>query len=731
MPQNWLDGVWTGAGYQQEGYIWSIRLTANTEKNEFRIEYPSIGGSGGQWTLIEKDSTADRYTFEERIFPPDGITEDGGRIIVTKILIQSAFLLDKLKMYQQSSAGDAATKIQGAFRNHQARLVLKDRATWKIHEKLEYSSEQTEGKLRDMFEKLLNSSDILSPSVTKLLQKPGLPVEEKELLRLTNPDDIQVEANYRGPHIKGQITRSTFVDLIEAFQKKQVLHEKYVNAILHQARSILKTLPNVNRIDLSNLYHIFIVGDLHGQLSDLLYIFHTNGLPALDNPYIFNGDFVDRGPNSVEVILLLLVALILYPSSVFLNRGNHEDIVVTARYGFQEEINRKYPKCKTPLLDLFKDTFSWLPIYANLDTGKSHVMIVHGGISNRINLKQINSLTRNRYISLIIPPKSKNGGERLTKNEEDEYLQMADLLWSDPDPEGRPGCRKNDDRNTACFFGPDITKQFLSKNHFSMIIRSHQVKEKGYEFEHGNKVLTVFSASNYSDESNSSAIVRWDYESAEPCIISFTLQDVSPTEKLSFNKQVAPFEDPVYQSLMKKIVAKKSLLKNEFEKSDRNQTNHLSATVWSDIMKNVLQIDLPWLTLRSKFVKEDTQGILYKTMLEEYTLDNAKFQKSNTDIMEHLYIWKDVLLTLFNLIDLDHSGFISREEFSDVIKLLLYDEHGVGDVNQAYIEELTSAMDLDKNGKIDVNEFLESFRIVNVKKPENLHAKPKNPAVTQ
>ncbi|CAF4165228.1 unnamed protein product, partial [Rotaria magnacalcarata] len=76
-------------------------------------------------------------------------------------------------------------------------------------------------------------------------------------------------------------------------------------------------------------------------------------------------------------------------------------------------------------------------------------------------------------------------------------------------------------------------------------------------------------------------------------------------------------------------------------------------------------------------------------MLEEYTLDNTKFQESNTGIMEHLYIWKDVLLALFNLIDLDHSGFISREEFSDVIKLLLYDEHDVGDVNQAYIEELT------------------------------------------
>ena len=51
-------------------------------------------------------------------------------------------------------------------------------------------------------------------------------------------------------------------------------------------------------------------------------------------------------------------------------------------------------------------------------------------------------------------------------------------------------------------------------------------------------------------------------------------------------------------------------------------------------------------------------------------------------------------------------GFISRKEFSDIIKILLYDERGTSDVNEAYIDELTSAMDFDKNGKIDINEFL-------------------------
>ncbi|CAF4049213.1 unnamed protein product [Rotaria sp. Silwood2] len=576
--------------------------------------------------------------------------------------------------------GNAATKIQGAFRNHQARLRLKNEAAWKIHEKLEYSNEQTEAKLRDMFEKLLKASDILSPSVTKLLQKPGLPLEEKELLKLTNPDDIQVEVNYRGPHIESSIKRSTLVDLIEAFQKGEILHEKYVYIILHQARVILKTLPNVNHINLSNLHHIFIIGDLHGQLPDLLHIFNVNGLPATDNPYIFNGDFVDRGSNSIEIILLVLIAFILCPSSVFLNRGNHEDIMITARYGFQEEINNKYPKCKTQLIDLFKDLFSWLPIYSCIDTGISNIMIVHGGISNRINLKQINSLARNRYISIIIPPKSKNIDERLTKDEQDEYLQMADLLWSDPDPQNRSGCRNNDDRYMGCFFGSNITEEFLNKNHFSMIIRSHQVKEKGYDFDHNRKVLTVFSASNYCEGSNCGAFARWDYMTDEPQITSYTLEDINSSEKLSFNKQVTLFEDPVYQTLMKKIVAKKSLLKKEFEKSDKNRTNHLSPTIWSDIMKNVLQIDLPWLTLRSKF--------------------------SHVGIMEDLYMWKDTLMALFNLIDSDHSGFISRNEFSDVLKLLFYGENGSNNVNQAYIEEVISAMDFDKDGKIDVNEFL-------------------------
>ena len=111
--------------------------------------------------------------------------------------------------------------------------------------------------------------------------------------------------------------------------------------------------------------------------------------------------------------------------------------------------------------------------------------------------------------------------------------------------------------------------------------------------------------------------------------------------------RVTLFEDPAYHSLIEKIMTNKSLLMREFEKADPTKTgrtqhsrgiqskqtnsiisplDHLSLTVWAEIMSNVLQLDLPWLILRAKLVKEDEKGILYKTMFTDYILDNSKFQ---------------------------------------------------------------------------------------------------------
>lgn len=71
---------------------------------------------------------------------------------------------------------------------------------------------------------------------------------------------------------------------------------------------------------------------------------------------------------------------------------------------------------------------------------------------------------------------------------------MCELLWSDPQPTmGRAPSK----RGVGIQFGPDVTEKFLQTNNLDYIIRSHEVKDNGYEVAHNEKCITVFSAPNY------------------------------------------------------------------------------------------------------------------------------------------------------------------------------------------------------------------------------------------
>ena len=92
---------------------------------------------------------------------------------------------------------------------------------------------------------------------------------------------------------------------------------------------------------------------------DLMHIFRTHGFPAADRPFLFNGDFVDRGTQSVEVLLTLYAWQQLLPGSVLLNRGNHEERSVNVRNGFEHECAQKYDG---DMHERFVATFAWLPL---------------------------------------------------------------------------------------------------------------------------------------------------------------------------------------------------------------------------------------------------------------------------------------------------------------------------------------------------------------------------------
>jgi serine/threonine-protein phosphatase PP1 catalytic subunit len=133
---------------------------------------------------------------------------------------------------------------------------------------------------------------------------------------------------------------------------------------------------------------IKICGDVHGQYYDLLRLFEYGGVPPTSN-YLFLGDYVDRGKQSLETICLLLAYKIKYPENFFILRGNHECASINRIYGFYDECKRRY---NIKLWKTFTDCFNCLPVAAIVD---EKILCMHGGLSPELqNFDQIRRILR-------------------------------------------------------------------------------------------------------------------------------------------------------------------------------------------------------------------------------------------------------------------------------------------------------------------------------------------------
>ena len=226
-----------------------------------------------------------------------------------------------------------------------------------------------------------------------------------------------------------------------------------------------------------------IVGDIHGQFHDLLRIFDSANYPP-NKTFLFLGDYVDRGRNSIEVLCLLFIYKIKYPESFFMLRGNHECSYINRLYGFYDECIQNY---SIDVWRKFSDVFNYLPIAAIVE---DKIFCVHGGISPHLqSLEDIKTIQR----PLEVP----------------EEGLICDLLWSDPNPDVNDW--EDNERGTSYCFGLEQVDQFERKFDFDLICRAHQAIMDGFEFPFPDNqfLVTVFSAPNYCYEyENKGAILN-------------------------------------------------------------------------------------------------------------------------------------------------------------------------------------------------------------------------------
>lgn len=167
-------------------------------------------------------------------------------------------------------------------------------------------------------------------------------VDEEPMIKLENIVTTNTDSFAKQTHrtIKNQQTgqieyditdrkvfdSAVFQHVLEIYRHNGRLSRDSVIKILRKSYKTLINQPNIIHMGVGKLDKLTVVGDLHGQLSDLLYIFEESGPPSLNNKFVFNGDFVDRGPNGLEIFVLLLLAYVTEgPEVISLNRGNHED----------------------------------------------------------------------------------------------------------------------------------------------------------------------------------------------------------------------------------------------------------------------------------------------------------------------------------------------------------------------------------------------------------------------
>jgi serine/threonine-protein phosphatase 6 catalytic subunit len=227
-----------------------------------------------------------------------------------------------------------------------------------------------------------------------------------------------------------------------------------------------------------------VCGDIHGQFYDLMELFRTGGeIPGTN--YVFMGDFVDRGHNSVESFELLMCLKARYPESITLLRGNHESRQITQVYGFYEECIRKYGNANP--WKYCVEVFDYLNLAAIID---GSILCVHGGLSPDIRtLDQIRTFDRQVEIPHEGP--------------------FCDLMWSDPEEIETWAMSP---RGAGFLFGYKVTSEFNHINGLELICRAHQLVMEGYKYHFPDKnLVTVWSAPNYCYRcGNVAAILSFD-----------------------------------------------------------------------------------------------------------------------------------------------------------------------------------------------------------------------------
>eukprot|EP00759_Apiculatamorpha_spiralis_P016332 PhF_6_TR22571/c0_g1_i1/m.32140/K04460/PPP5C; serine/threonine-protein phosphatase 5 len=584
-----------------------------------------------------------------------------------------------------------AVTIQQAYRKHRNRKIDDD-------------------VFADIFRLIHQDLDKARENATVAKTIDATPAKRKSAITTTcTKNDIPADHYFPKSH-DFPITATVVKKMSDDLQKGVRLPYAAAWRILEDAVEVLVASPNINVVNHVEGGKVVVVGDLHGQLRDLLHILASNGPPSPDVCYVFNGDFVDRGSSGMEILLMLFALVAVFPKYVFLNRGNHEASYMNEEYGFDMEVMAKYDRA---MFHFIQRVFNVIPL-ASVVNGE--VFVVHGGLprSESVTLEYINKMERKRVIPFPSDDQSK----------EDEVFQ--DLTWADPMP--HDGFAQSD-RGVSYRFGGNVTHKFLEANNLKYVLRSHEVCLQGFEEMHDGGLYTVFSASDYDGHKTNKAAVAIVRKGADrPRFFTFAADDIEWTTlsfapgsfyRWSINDHSVEDESSrngVLRYLRGQIYHKRHRLLKYFTAIDATRKGTVHIVDWVQAMKIIVCATLPWYYLRSVvtkswMVQRDRNGALtvqyfpFLYQFENVLLSRWVTQWKARVVHKFRQALEDKNVVMSPQLFGPHASDLTVIDYSDLSAVVSHYDTGL---TEQEIFQLYNFFDTDSDGYVTVGDVVKS-----------------------
>ena len=539
------------------------------------------------------------------------------------------------------------------------------------------------------------------------------------------------------------LSRDHALHLLDGIAAGCLLEVHSLLQLLQAATEVLAEEDNL--IDLSHHTNqvISVVGDLHGSMRSLTHLLHKTSLQQLldgktdndddddnkkkQNIVVFDGDFVDRGEQSLEVLLTLLILKLAFPKQVYLVRGNHEDVMVASVYGFQDEIRLKYPneapntksssnQEATPdvthqIWSAMGRLFGAFPLALQTPTA----LVVHGGLPyDHFELDTLRKLPKEFRQRMKTSVKPQTEVEKL----------VTGLLWSDPATSSASSSTVTaaNPRGLGIVFGKEVARGFLERHNLMYLVRGHQVVADGVRDQHcgrddeGNattSVLTVFSAAAYPAETGSN----------QGAVLHLLPTGAYQTESYSYSDIFASTQEAheemtehALTKVRKLIGCHRSQLEQAFSKI-QSPEGTVTIDEWAQVMSSTIVTaeGMPWATLQPRLAPAassfwSSTTISVQDFLQAHTLRlhrSDSIDKTQHHAAETLAQNSEMLMTVFKFLDINGDDKLSPKEFRTGVQLLnkrLPKERQLQDA-----DELFQALDEDGNGEISFEEFTHGF----------------------